>query len=86
MKNIKTIATAAVLATLSFGTFAAESISAQQATKYQEFGVISVSGARDLSTLQEQLAKKADKAGAKAFAITNTTGNNLLRGTAVIYK
>ncbi|MCW2483650.1 YdgH/BhsA/McbA-like domain containing protein, partial [Candidatus Symbiopectobacterium sp. NZEC135] len=25
-------------------------------------------------------------AGAKAFSITNTTGSDLLRGTAIIYK
>lgn len=85
MKNVKTI-TAAVLASLSFGAFAAESVSAQQATNYQEFGVISVSGGHDLSSLQEQLAEKANKAGAKAFSITNTTGSDLLRGTAIIYK
>ena len=86
MKNVKNIAAAAVLASLSFGAFAAESVSAQQATKYQEFGVIPVSGAHDLSSLQDQLAEKADKAGAKAFSITNTTGSDLLRGTAIIYK
>lgn len=86
MKNVKIIAAAAVLASLSFGTFAAESISVQQAGKYQEAGVISVSGAHDVTSLQEQLAAKADKAGAKAFAITTTSGNELLRGTAIIYK
>lgn len=86
MKNVKTLAAAAVLASLSFGAFATESVSAQQATKYQEFGVISVSGEHDLSSLQEQLAEKADKAGAKAFSITNTTGSVLLRGAAIIDK
>lgn len=86
MKNVKTIAAAAVLASLSFGAFAAESISTQQAGQYQEAGVISVSGAHDVSSLQQQLSEKADKAGAKAFAITTTTGNDLLRGTAIIYK
>ncbi|WP_409309477.1 multiple stress resistance protein BhsA [Pectobacterium sp. B1J-3] len=85
MKNVKTIAAAIVLATVSFGTFAAEHIDAQQAKQHQKLGVVSVTGAKDLSSLQAQLAEKAEKAGAQTYTITSATGNNLLRGTAVIY-
>jgi len=49
-------------------------------------GVIVASGATDLSSLKSQLAAKADAAGAKAFTITSTSGNNLMHATAVIYK
>lgn len=84
MKNIKTIAAAVVLATVSFGASAAEFVSVQQAQKLEKVGVVTAT-AFDLDSLQAQLAKKADKAGAKAFTITSATGNDQIRGTAVIY-
>jgi hypothetical protein len=45
-----------------------------------------VSGASDLTSLENSLAAKADAAGAKTFQIISTTGDNKLHGTAVIYK
>ncbi|CPR15669.1 DUF1471 domain-containing protein [Brenneria goodwinii] len=84
MKNVKTIAAAVVLAAVSFGASAAEYVSAQQAQGMQKVGVVSAS-ALDLDSLKTHLAEKADKAGAKAFTITSATGNDHLRGTAVIY-
>ncbi|MCV9878940.1 multiple stress resistance protein BhsA [Brenneria izbisi] len=84
MKNVKFFAAAAALATLSFGASAADYVSAQQAQKLEKAGVVSAT-AKDLSSLQAQLAEKAEKAGATAYSITSATGNNLLRGTAVIY-
>ncbi|HEN3489091.1 TPA: YdgH/BhsA/McbA-like domain containing protein [Yersinia enterocolitica] len=85
MKNIKNFVAVIVLSTLSFGSFAAEYVSSQDAAKLEQVGVISVSGVTDLSSLKAQLAEKADAAGAKAFTITSATGNNLMHGTAVIY-
>nr|WP_113865654.1 YdgH/BhsA/McbA-like domain containing protein [Brenneria salicis]NMN89988.1 uncharacterized protein DUF1471 [Brenneria salicis ATCC 15712 = DSM 30166]RBP64368.1 uncharacterized protein DUF1471 [Brenneria salicis ATCC 15712 = DSM 30166]RLM31415.1 hypothetical protein BHG07_05120 [Brenneria salicis ATCC 15712 = DSM 30166] len=84
MKNLKTIAAAVVLATLSFGASAADYVSAHQAQNLEKTGVVSAT-AKDLSSLQAQLAEKAEKAGATSYSITSATGNNLLRGTAVIY-
>ncbi|RLM19654.1 hypothetical protein BIY29_16570 [Brenneria alni] len=84
MKNVKTIAAAIVLATVSFGASAADYISAQQAKQLDKVGVVSAT-AKDLDSLQAQLAEKAEKAGAKAFTVTSASGNNLLHGTAVIY-
>ncbi|MBJ7222174.1 MULTISPECIES: multiple stress resistance protein BhsA [unclassified Brenneria] len=84
MKNVKTIAAAVVLATVSFGASAADYVSAQQAQQLEKIGVVSAT-AHDLSSLKAQLAEKADKAGAKAYSITSATGDNQLRGTAVIY-
>ena len=86
MKNVKTLAAAVVLATVSFGSFAAEQTSTQQAAQYQKIGVISANGAYDVTSLQDKLAAKAEKAGAQAFTITSTSGHDRLRGTAVIYR
>lgn len=85
MKNIKNFVAVLALSTLSFGSFAAEYVNSQEAAKLEQVGVVSVSGATDLSSLKAQLAEKADAAGAKAFTITSATGNNLMHGTAVIY-
>ncbi|MCG8708458.1 DUF1471 domain-containing protein [Brenneria sp. 4F2] len=84
MKNVKTIAAAVVLATVSFGASAAEYISTQQAQQLQKVGVVSAT-AKDLDSLQARLDEKADKAGAKAYSITSATGDDQIRGTAVIY-
>ncbi|MGE6301762.1 multiple stress resistance protein BhsA [Serratia liquefaciens] len=86
MKNIKTFAAAIALSAVSFASFAADYVSAQDATQFEKAGVISASGATDLSSLKAQLSAKADAAGAKAFTITSAGGNNLMHGTAVIYK
>lgn len=85
MKNLKMIVAAIALASVSFGSFAAELVNSQPAD-VQKAGVISVSGASDLTSLENKLSAKADQAGAKSFQITSTTGNNKLHGTAIIYK
>ncbi|PLY37164.1 hypothetical protein F164LOC_10695 [Pectobacterium carotovorum] len=84
MKNVKTIAAAVVLATMTFGASAAEYVSASQAQNLEKAGVVTAT-AQDLSSLQAQLAQKAEKAGAKAYTITSAIGNDQLRGSAVIY-
>ena len=45
MKNVKIFATAALLATASFATFAADLPSSQPAADAQKIGVVTVSGA-----------------------------------------
>lgn len=47
--------------------------------------MITVSGASDLTSLENKLAAKADEAGAKSFQIISTAGDNKLHGTAIIY-
>ncbi|WP_409309468.1 multiple stress resistance protein BhsA [Pectobacterium sp. B1J-3] len=84
MKNVKFFAAATVLATLSFGASAADYVTTQQAQNLDKAGVVTAT-ALDLSSLKAELAAKAEKAGAKAYTITSATGNNTLRGTAVIY-
>ncbi|WP_447871118.1 multiple stress resistance protein BhsA [Serratia fonticola] len=84
MKNLKMTLAAIALASASFGSFAAELVSSQPAD-LQQSGVITVSGASDLTSLENKLAAKADAAGAKSFQIIATTGSNKLHGTAIIY-
>ncbi|CAI0714652.1 Multiple stress resistance protein BhsA precursor [Serratia entomophila] len=85
MKNLKITLAAIAIATASFGSFAADLVNSQPAGQ-QKVGVISVSGATDLTSLEASLAAKADQAGAKSFRIIGAGGSNQLHGTAVIYQ
>jgi len=85
MKTIKMTLAAIALTSVSFAGFAADLVNADPAQQ-QQVGVISTSGASNLSSLESQLSAKADQAGAKSFRITSTVGDNKLNGTAVIYK
>jgi multiple stress resistance protein BhsA len=84
MKNVKMTIAAIALASVSFGSFAANLVNSQP-QDLQKVGVVSVSGATDLTSLENKLSTKADQAGAKSFQIISTTGNNKLHGTAIIY-
>jgi len=85
MKSLKLTLAALTLASVSFGSFAADLVQYQPADQ-QKVGVITVSGASDLTSLESSLAAKADQAGAKSFRITSAGGNNQLHGTAEIYQ
>ncbi|ALR76391.1 multiple stress resistance protein BhsA [[Enterobacter] lignolyticus] len=85
MKSIKTLAVAAVLSSLSFASFAAVEVQSTPAGQHK-IGNISADAGTNLSSLEEQLAQKADEMGAKSFRITSVNGPNTLHGTAVIYK
>ncbi len=85
MKNLKITLAAIALASASFGSFAADLVSSQPADQ-QKVGVITVSGASDITSLEARLAAKADEAGAKSFRIIGAGGSNQLHGTAVIYQ
>ncbi|AVJ16789.1 hypothetical protein CLM71_06420 [Serratia sp. MYb239] len=84
MKSLKMTIAAVALTTVSFGSFAAELVDSQPANM-QKVGVVNASGATNLTSLENKLAAEADKAGAKSFQITSTTGNNKMHGTAIIY-
>ncbi|MFI8417007.1 multiple stress resistance protein BhsA [Serratia sp. NPDC078593] len=86
MKSIKYFAAASVMAITSFSTFAAEQIDLQQAESLTAVGVVSAGHATTLSGLEAKLAAKAEAQGANGYRITSTSGNNLMHGTAVIYK
>ncbi|MGQ8775417.1 multiple stress resistance protein BhsA [Serratia sp. NA_112.1] len=86
MKNIKYFAAAAAIAMTSFATFAAEPVDLQQATSLTASGVVSAGHATTLSSLEAKLAAKAKAQGASSYRIISAGGNNMLSGTAVIYK
>ncbi|WP_213716301.1 multiple stress resistance protein BhsA [Cedecea lapagei] len=85
MKTLTTLFAAAVISSISFASFAAVEVSATPAGQ-QKVGTISADAGSNLSSLEEQLAAKADAMGAKSFRITSVNGPNTLHGTAVIYK
>ncbi|CAI0784933.1 multiple stress resistance protein BhsA [Serratia proteamaculans] len=86
MKSIKYFAAAAAIAMTSFATFAAEPVDLQQATRLTASGVVSAGHATTLSSLESKLAAKAEAQGASSYRIISAGGNNMLSGTAVIYK
>lgn len=86
MKTIKYAVSAIALSTLSFGAFAAQSVTAAQAESLDKIGVVSAHGATTLDGLEAKLAAKAQAAGASGYSIISAAGNNKLSGTAVIYK
>ncbi|MEB6538416.1 DUF1471 domain-containing protein [Serratia plymuthica] len=86
MKTIKYFATAAAIALTSFATFAAEPVNLQQANDLAPAGVVSAGHATTLSSLEAKLAAKAEAQGASSYRIISAGGNNLLSGTAIIYK
>ncbi|BEL85337.1 hypothetical protein SMQE32_20070 [Serratia marcescens] len=86
MKTIKYFAAAAAIALTSFVTLAAEPINSQQADSLTATGVVSAGHATTLSSLEKKLAAKADAQGASSYRIISAGGNNMLSGTAIIYK
>ena len=86
MKTIKYAVAAIALTTLSFGAFAAQSVTEAQAQNMNKIGVVSAEGATTLDGLEAKLAEKAAAAGASGYTITSANTNNKLSGTAVIYQ
>lgn len=82
MKNIKYFVVAMAMA-VSFSGFAAE---VQQGTEGQKMGTVSVSGASTLESLNAQLQKKAEQAGASSIRVISAGGDNQMFGVAEIYK
>lgn len=85
MKNIKIFATVLLLTTASFASVAADTPASLPAAGAQKIGVISVSGAANLSALENELAGKAAASGANAYRIVAAGGQNKLYGTAEIF-
>jgi len=86
MKTIKYFVATTAIALTSFATFAAEPVNLQQANDLAPAGVVSAGHATTLSSLEAKLAAKAEAQGASSYRIISAGGNNLLSGTAVIYK
>ena len=85
MKNVKTLFAAVILSSLSFASFAAVQVQASPEGQ-QEIGTVAATAGSNLSSLENQLAQKAEASGASSYRITSVTGSDKLHGTAVLYK
>jgi len=85
MKNVKTLIAATILSSLSFASFAAVQVQATPAGQ-QEIGTVAVTAGTNLSSVENQLAQKAQASGASSYRITSVSGSDKLHGTAVLYK
>lgn len=86
MKKYLAFSLAAVFLSLSSATFAAQALSENEANQLRPAGTVSASGARNLDDLEDKLAEKAREEGAKGYVVDVAGGNNLMYGTATIYK
>lgn len=85
MNKLTTLLAVGFLFLFSFACFAAVQFS-EIPQNQQQIGIIGAATLSNLGSLEEILGEKADRLGATSFRITSVTGNNLLHGTAVIYK
>ena len=82
-----TIAAVSLLSVLSFATYSAESINAQQATDLEKIGVVSISGISvSPMDMRQALSAKAEAKGATAYHVTESHQGNNWHATADIYK
>ena len=86
--NIKTTTAAlGFLSLLSFGAFAAQSVTTEQAKNLQYIGTVSVSGVAGVPMdIHQALQEKADRQGASAWRIIEARNNDNYHVTAELYK
>ncbi|WP_074012866.1 YdgH/BhsA/McbA-like domain containing protein [Candidatus Sodalis sp. SoCistrobi] len=88
MKTKSVLPLMAALSALSFGAFAADSISLQQAQDLKPMGTVSVSGIDAApSDIHQALNQAADAKGARAYHVTEAYDENgNWHATAQLYK
>ena len=87
MKVKTTIATLSILSALSFGVFAAQPVTQEQAATMQPTGMISVSGVAGApSDIRQALSDKADEKGAKSYRVIEAHNEGAYHATAEIYQ
>ena len=87
MKIKTTVAALGLLSMVSFGAFAAQSISAEQASSMQSLGTITTSGIDGSpSDIKAQLSDNADAKGATAYHIIEARIDGNYHATAEIYR
>jgi uncharacterized protein involved in high-affinity Fe2+ transport len=86
--NIKsTVAALSVLSVLSFGAFAADSISTDQAQNRQSLGTVSIGGVTSSPMdMRSELNKKAEEQGASAYRVIEARTGDNWHATAELYK
>lgn len=85
MNKLTAFFAAALLSSLSFASVAAVQVS-EVPHNQQQIGIIGATAHSNLGSLEKKLSEKADRLGGTSFLITSATGNNMLHGTAVVYK
>lgn len=87
MKMKTAVSLMTVLSALSFGGFAAESVSMDQANGLHPMGTVSVSGIdASPSDINQALNEAADARGAKAYRIVEAREGDNWHATAELYK
>ncbi|HBL7000184.1 DUF1471 family periplasmic protein McbA [Escherichia coli] len=86
MKKCLTLLIATVLSGISLTAYAAQPMSNLDSGQLRPAGTVSVTGASNLSDLEDKLAEKAREQGAKGYVINSAGGNDQMFGTAIIYK
>lgn len=87
MNTIKYTIAALALSVFSFNTMAAvHSVTQAEAQNLHQTGVVAVTGASTLDSLEAKLAAKAQAAGASAYSITSANTDGKMSGTATIYQ
>ena len=84
MKMTKGVMTAMIVGLFSAGALAA--VPVESGSGLQKMGTVSAAGATTLSDLHQELAQKADEAGAGAYRIVAAVCENQMDGVSVIYK
>lgn len=87
MKMTTTVSLMTVISALSFGAFAADSISLEQANNLHAFSTVSVSGTGGApSDIHRALSQAADARGASAYRVTEAREKDTWHATAELYK
>ncbi|WP_312312446.1 DUF1471 family periplasmic protein McbA [Atlantibacter sp.] len=86
MKTLLALSAALALTSFAFVTHAAPVMLDPGTNQLRQAGTVSASGARDLGDLEDKLAEKARKEGAKGYIVNSAGGDNTMYGTATIYK
>ncbi|BDH46583.1 hypothetical protein TUM12370_26270 [Salmonella enterica subsp. enterica serovar Choleraesuis] len=86
MKKSLLFSAVIALGVLSSPAWAATELSNGQTGNLRAYGTVSVQGATHLDQLQDELANKAKQEGATGYVITSAGGDNLLHGTATLYR
>ncbi|MFW0767901.1 peroxide/acid stress response protein YhcN [Trabulsiella odontotermitis] len=87
MKTTNTVAVLSLLSALSFGAFAADSITSEQAQNRQPIGTVSVGAiASSPMDMNAMLSKKADEQGATSYRVIEAHNGDQWHATAELYK
>lgn len=87
MKIKTTVAALSILSAISFGAFAADSISSDQAQTRQSIGTVSIgSVGSSPMDMHEMLNKKAEEQGASSYRVIEARTGDHWHATAELYK